>query len=188
MNESLKTVRLVLRAPNKGDLARLIELAGDYEVSKMLSVIPHPYSREDGEAWLKKVAEADPSEEMSFAIDDGGGLIGVITFRQLQDEPVIGYWLGHPYWGNGYMTEACHAALTWLFSATGCDSVYGEAMEENPASIAVMKRMGFREEGRAQCASAARGEALPALRLKLERFDFLTKTQTEAVAAREISV
>lgn len=180
MAETLKTARLILRAPCEADIDRLEELAGDYEVSKMLAVVPHPYERHHAIEWIQHVLSSNDRDEKAFAIDDGNGLIGVISFRQLQDTPRIGYWLGRPYWGNGYMSEAAHAALTWLFSNVDVDAVEAEAMLENPASIAVLRKFGFEETASGHCASQARGEQIPSLRLRLERNGFLTITQQAA--------
>lgn len=182
MAEILKTARLVLRAPDEGDIDRLVELAGDYEVSKMLAVVPHPYERRHAEEWIAHFNDLPQDEERSFAIDDGSGLIGVVSFRQLRENPRIGYWLGRPYWGMGYMSEAAHAALTWLFSTHDVDSVVAEAMQENLASIAILRKLGFADDGEGSCDSRARGAARPSLQLRLERNAFLTTTQ--AVAGR----
>ncbi|MBA5777049.1 GNAT family N-acetyltransferase [Stappia sp. F7233] len=180
MAEILKTARLVLRAPDEGDIDRLVELAGDYEVSKMLAVVPHPYERDHAEDWIAHCGEVAGDEERSFAIDDGNGLIGAVSFRRLRESPRIGYWLGRPYWGMGYMSEAAHAALTWLFSVHDVTSVVAEAMRDNPASIAVLRKLGFADDGEGSCDSRARGAALPSLQLRLQRNAFLTTTQAVA--------
>lgn len=168
----IETERLTLRAPHEGDLGRIVDLIGDYDVSSMLSRVPHPYTEADGRAWLARSAAPEKYGERVFAIDDGSGLIGAVSFRELQNTPVIGYWLGRPYWGRGYMSEAVCAALDWLFRTTDHDTVVGEAMNENPASLKVQEKMGFAVVGETACESLARGEARPATWMELKRTDF----------------
>lgn len=173
----IRTERLVLRAPCPEDLDRCAELLGDYEVAKMLSRVPYPYDLEQGRQYLarsvqrwKNVAEAD---ELGFHVDHEGKLIGGLGFKKLQETPEIGYWLGRPYWGKGYMSEALRAAVGWVFENTGHERLACEAMTENPASIKVMEKAGFRAVGEVGCASVSRGETLPAIRSELTRTDFL---------------
>lgn len=168
----IETGRLTLRPPNEGDLDRIVDLIGDYGVSSMLSRVPHPYTQADGRAWLARSAAPEIHGERVFAIDNGEGLVGAVSFRDLHKTPVIGYWLGRPYWGRGYMSEAVRAALGWLFGATDHDRVIGEAMNENPASLKVQEKMGFTIVGETACESRARGEARPATRMELKRTDF----------------
>lgn len=173
----LKTARLTLRAPNDGDLARIVALIGDYEVSKMLAHAPHPYTEAHGREWLGQTIGDGEAGELVFAIDDGSGLIGAVSFRDLQKTPVIGYWLGRSYWGRGYMSEAARAALDWLFRTTDHDTVIAEAMDDNPASLKVQEKLGFTVVGAGSCPSRARGESLPATKTELKRADFY-KTET----------
>lgn len=188
MTDILRTARLTLRAPDDSDIDRVVELAGDFEVSKMLAVVPHPYERRHAVEWLAHIRATDGKDEQAFAIDDGDGLIGAISFRKLRETPRIGYWLGRPFWGRGYMSEAAHAALTWLFSSFDTNVVEAEAMAENPASIAVLRKLGFEETASGSCASEARGGAMPSLILRLERNTFLTTTQeaTERETEKEL--
>ena len=173
----IRTERLVLRAPCPEDLDRCAELLGDYEVAKMLSRVPYPSDLEQGRQYLARsvqrwenVAEAD---ELGFHVDHEGKLIGGLGFKKLQETPEIGYWLGRPYWGKGFMSEALRAAVGWVFENTGHERLACEAMPENPASIKVMEKAGFRAVGEVGCASVSRGETLPAIRSELTRTDFL---------------
>jgi RimJ/RimL family protein N-acetyltransferase len=116
------------------------------------------------------VSQAD---ELGFHFDHDGELIGGLGFKKLQETPEIGYWLGRPYWGKGYMSEALKAAIGWLFENTSHARLACEAMTENPASLRVMEKMGFRQVGEVGCASVSRGDTLPAIRTEMTRTDFL---------------
>jgi RimJ/RimL family protein N-acetyltransferase len=174
---AVKTDRLILRAPGPADLESLVDLLGDYEVAKMLSRVPHPYDRDLGRQYLERSTarweNIDQADELGFHIDHDGELIGGLGFKKLQETPEIGYWLGRPYWGKGYMSEALKAAIGWLFENTGHARLACEAMTENPASLKVMEKMGFRQVGEVGCASVSRGDTLPAIRTEMTRTDFL---------------
>ena len=173
----LRSRRLVLRPPRPDDLARCAELLGDYEVAKMLSRVPYPYDLEQGRQYLERSATrwetVETADELGFHVDHEGELIGGLGFKKLQETPEIGYWLGRPYWGRGFMSEALPAAIAWVFDNTAHDRLACEAMRENPASIKVMEKAGFRPVGEVGCPSVSRGKTLPAIRSELTRTDFM---------------
>lgn len=173
----LKTERLILRAPRPEDLDRCAELLGDYEVAKMLSRVTYPYDLEQGRAYLALSAERwsnwQEAEELGFQIDCDDRMIGGVSFKKLRETPEIGYWLGRAYWGKGYMSEAVQAVVAWLFENTDHQLVACEAMTDNPASLGVARKLGFREVGEVGCASVSRGCTMPAIRTELTRTDFL---------------
>ncbi|MEP3430097.1 MAG: GNAT family N-acetyltransferase [Roseibium sp.] len=174
----IRSERLLLRAPALHDIQECAELLGDYEVAKMLSRVPYPYDLELGKAYLGRASENwnEPhlAEELVFHIDHDGQMFGGLSFKKLQETPEIGYWLGRPYWGKGFMSEAVSAAIGWLFQNTGHACVVSEAMTENPASLKVMEKLGFRVIGEVGCASVSRASTIPGIRTELSRVDYLT--------------
>ena len=135
--------RATLRAPRSADIARLVALAGDPEVARHLERLPHPYEEVHARTWLTDLERAR-GREVAFALDDGTGLIGVISFRTLDETPEIGYWLGLRYWGQGIMSEAARLALGRLFETTPASAVTARVSGSNPASLAVLTNTGFR--------------------------------------------
>ncbi|MBN9668704.1 GNAT family N-acetyltransferase [Roseibium aggregatum] len=174
---SVKTERLVLRAPRQEDLQACAALLGDYDVAKMLSRVPYPYDLDQGRVFLSDAvarwSDWKEADELNFHIDHEGRMIGGTSFRTLRETPKIGYWLGRPYWGKGLMSEAAGAALGWLFENTAHERVACEAMTENPGSLRVAEKLGFKRVGEVSCASLSRGASMPALRTELTREDFL---------------
>ena len=59
----------------------------------------------------------------------------------------LGYWVGVPYWGRGYATEAAEAVLAHAFGALGLHRVQATHLTRNPASCRVMEKLGMRVEG-----------------------------------------
>ncbi len=173
----IETARLVLRKPRLEDLDRCAELLGDYEVAKMLSRVTYPYDREEGRAYLQRSLlgwqDTGAAQSLSFHIDHENEMIGCCVLGELQETPKIGYWLGRPYWGAGFMSEAVGAAIDWFFQNTSHDRVTCEVMQENPASLKVAEKLGFLTVGATDCVSRSRGETVPAIKTALTRAVYL---------------
>ena len=108
----IETERLVLRPPAIEDTPAIAHLIGDFEVSKWLTVVPHPYTLADAEEFVHKIA--GPWDRV---ITHKGEVIGVVGIGDS-----LGYWLGRPFWGHGYMSEAAGALVGAWFthSRPGC--------------------------------------------------------------------
>jgi len=117
---------------------------------------------------------SDPAERLAFVIDPGDGAAGVFVLRELRRTADVGFWLGRPYWGRGYMTEAATAILSWLFETTDHDMVTAGAFADNPASIRVQEKLGFTVCGESRQMCRARGQELPHIDLVLTRDNFMT--------------
>ena len=104
----IATERLRLRKPRKADAVRLAQHANDFDVSRMTTGMPYPYGLDHAEGFLAQVSEQDPAREAVFVIEHPDhGAIGVMGFDGPSiDETELGYWLGRPYWGAGFATEA----------------------------------------------------------------------------------
>jgi ribosomal-protein-alanine N-acetyltransferase len=80
-----------------------------------------------------------------------GALLGAVNVNEIVRGPAqsafLGYWIGAPYARQGYMTEALRLALRHAFEAIGLHRVEANIMPANRASIALVKRAGFRREG-----------------------------------------
>ena len=68
-----------------------------------------------------------------------GELVGAITLHPnaRDDNAELGYWIGRPYWGRGYATEAAREVVRYAFEHLG----------SNPASGRVMQKIGMSYEG-----------------------------------------
>ena len=73
----------------------------------------------------------------------------------------LGYWIGKPYWGAGFATEACAAVVAHAFDAMA-SPIFGPGIsQDNPASQRVLDKLGFSPEGEEMRDCAARGEPVP---------------------------
>ena len=160
----LSTPRLILRPSRLEDATDVARLADDPGVARMTTSIPHPFPAGAAEAFLTRMAKADVAREALFALDTADdGFIGLLGFHPNDDEAVeIGYWLGRPYWGQGYMTEAVIAAMAWAGGEWSRRFVVAGHFADNPRSGEVLIKAGFLYTGRVvRRYSLARGEAAP---------------------------
>lgn len=147
----LRTARLLLRPLTLADAPRVRELAGDFEVASTTLNVPHPYPEGAAERWIAPLGLGWQSGESGvWAIVPRGqemaGTIG-LSFALPHLRAEMGYWVGRPYWGRGYATEAARALLELAFGTLGLERVMARHMTRNPASGAVLRKIGMRHEG-----------------------------------------
>ncbi len=162
----LKTKRLALRALTSADAPRVAELAGDWDIARMTARIPHPYGMHAAEDWMETIAD----DEFVRAIDLDGELIGLIGYSKTDDgSGEIGYWIGRPWWGRGYATEAGSALVRHCFRIARLPRLTCCHFVDNPASRRVIEKLGFKESGRCSAYSEARQCDVDTLRYEMKR-------------------
>ncbi len=145
----IKTPRLGLRRPRMDDLDRIVALLNDIQIARNLAVAPHPYRAEHALQWLPSKCEKTPPDNVSLVIEkEEHGVIGTVGLHPEDDGAEIGYWIGRPHWGQGLMTEAVSAFLSWLFGKTDIRHVISAYFSDNPASWRVQEKLGFTRSGR----------------------------------------
>jgi RimJ/RimL family protein N-acetyltransferase len=134
------------------DALAIAQLAGDERIASTTRRIPHPYTLEMARDWIAQLPTLRERQELvNFAITltNTGELIGstglLLNMADFQGE--LGYWIGVPYWNNGYATEAAQAAVRFAFDDLGLHRVFAFHMARNPASGRVMQKIGLRPEG-----------------------------------------
>jgi len=172
----LETERLLLRPPEASDIAAMVALANDYDVAKNLATMPHPYTEDDARSHLARAIDGRAKgSDFGFAITRRAdsafmGMTGV----HLRDNGFfeIGYWLGKPYWRQGYATEAARKLAGFAFHALKATKVTAGYFHDNPASAHVLEKVGFRPDGASQRDCLARGHTVYCLGMLLERENF----------------
>jgi Acetyltransferases, including N-acetylases of ribosomal proteins len=147
---SLTTARLLLRPFSLSDAPALQRLAGVREVSDNTLTIPHPYTLEDAIAWIAThQATFDSGAGLAFAITRKEALCGAIGLRIApeHERAELGYWIGVPYWGQGFCTEAAEAVVEYGFTVLNLHRIHAGHFPRNPASGRVMRKIGMRHEG-----------------------------------------
>jgi RimJ/RimL family protein N-acetyltransferase len=148
----LTTERLVLRPLTLADAADVQRLAGEREVAETTATIPHPYPDGAAEAWIgTHVDRYARGQSVTFGIEraEDGVLVGAIglEINTEMQRAELGYWIGKPYWNQGYCTEAALAVVRFAFDVLGLRRVFAQHYGRNPASGRVMDKVGLRHEG-----------------------------------------
>ena len=148
----LETPRLRLRAFQAADAADVVRLAGDKEIAATTRMIPHPYELPLAVAWLESLPEAHRRGELeNFAISlkTTGELMGSIglVINAGDRHAELGYWIGKPYWDNGYATEAARVIIDHVFGDLQLHRLFAHHFSRNAASGRVMQKLGMKCEG-----------------------------------------
>jgi len=161
----LETERLTLRPLRRSDAAEFTRLAGDWAVASMTSDIPYPFAETQAKGWLTPIRG-----EVRFAIEREGQLIGGVGFyRRPAGTAELGFWLGRPWWGRGYATEAAQAVVQHGFKVHRLPALTSAHFVDNPASGRVLAKLGFVPAGRGWIGCAARGHDVEVLTFRLDR-------------------
>jgi len=107
-------------------------------------------------------AHQGPDFHLAVERAEDGALLGWIAVRRNEGDPrraSIGYWIGEPYFGQGYTREAARALLAHVWTALDVDVVEGVAQQPNNASIAVLRGLGMRRVGQRMEYAPARGSS-----------------------------
>lgn len=148
MHMILKTERLLLRPWTKADEERLYELASEQHVGPPCGWEPHK-SIAESRAVLRDILMNDFT--YALVIRETKELIGNISlmpysesrFAQNERQAEIGFWLGFPYWKQGYMTEACQHMVVYAFEQQGLEKIWCAHEANNLASKRVQEKCGF---------------------------------------------
>ncbi|MEO6749981.1 MAG: GNAT family N-acetyltransferase [Casimicrobiaceae bacterium] len=125
-------------------------LAGDAAVSAMTATIPHPYPPGAARAWIATHPRVRARGDFVYGIvREGGALVGTLGVR-IAPNPHgnIGYWIGRPYWGNGYATAAARAGIGCLFTHTELGWLMAAHLADNHRSASVLAKCGMHEVAR----------------------------------------
>ncbi|MFV2002942.1 MAG: GNAT family N-acetyltransferase [Paracoccaceae bacterium] len=160
----IRTARLALRPLVLADAGAIARLIGALEVSRWLSVVPHPYSVGDAQSFIR-----DFAANWRFGIEIDGAIGGVISI-----EKQLGYWLGRKYWAQGYMSEAAQAVVNAWFLQNERTLGAGYFVE-NARSGAILRKIGFSADKIITRHSLARGCDVQCQQMTLRRADWLAR-------------
>lgn len=184
----LETHRLVLRMPCIEDVNAIAELANNRKIAEMTATLPFPYTVEDARAFVSQAAFTTDSAIFSLLLKRGEelSLVGMCgyTSRAYSPDPVIGYWLGEPYWGQGLATEALNAVIDYAFNATPLEALASSTRVVNSGARRVLEKCGFEWQGVGLWQVKALGASLPVDRMRLERKVWLARQAERAAEAK----
>ena len=144
----LHTERLILRPWTEDDAEDLFEYAKDPDVGPIAGWPPH----KDVEESLDVIKNVLAVEECYAICEKGSNCaIGAISLKlngntdmtERDDECELGYWLGKPYWGRGYMPEAAIEILRHGFEDLKMTTIWCGYYDGNFKSKRVQEKVGF---------------------------------------------
>ena len=144
---TLTTARLHLDQPTPADRDLIVEYCRDPLFERFMT-LPWPYEPRNADFFIDELVPRGwvTDVEFTWALREewGGPLLGVVGYRETTRD--IGYWLGRPHRGQGFMTEAVIAATDWLFGRSR-EPIAWECVVGNVASVSVARKAGFRYTG-----------------------------------------
>lgn len=139
--------RLILRQLHVDDAPALFDVLSDSDVMQFWSSGPHANVEETRKyaAW-----NADTSAGhicWAITVDEMAALGWVILLPHRTNSFELGYILGRSHWRNGYVYEAATLALNFAFENLNARRVMADTDPDNVASIRMLEKLGFRQEG-----------------------------------------
>lgn len=147
-NVIFETERLLVRQYIfETDADNFFALNGDEEVMRYIRAVK---SREECDEFLKQNIESyktNPSMGRWAVYEkESGDFVGSFAFIPVErtENSQIGYALLKRYWGNGFATELTKQGISYVFSNTELEEIYGITQFENEVSKKVLLKSGFR--------------------------------------------
>lgn len=150
--QTITTDRLTLRLFTIADAPKVTELCTHEAIYAGTLNLPKNYTIESAQGWIphhQPNFEQDKAYELAITHKLTGELLGAIALSNnvTLKKGEIAYWVGYPYWGNGYATEALQAIIDFAFQIKDYHRVFGRYFTTNPASGKVMEKVGMSYEG-----------------------------------------
>jgi len=152
MRDIIETDRLVLRQTKGRDAPAFSSLVSDFDIARMTGSIAYPYPILSAEFKIMTFHAAKRrglAHPYAITLKGDDALIGVTDLFKRGVETLweIGYWIGRPYWGQGFMTEACSALLAEADMTLGPENRVAGVFTDNPGSARVLEKLGFERVG-----------------------------------------
>jgi RimJ/RimL family protein N-acetyltransferase len=148
MSVILQTERLQLRPYTEADVKELVPLIGTREVAATTLRIPYPYREQDAREFIA-AALAPGKIWLAMTLGSDGQQIGGIGLRvdEQHQHAELGYWIGVPYWGQGYATEAGREMVRYGFEELKLHRIFASHFKHNSKSGNILRKLGMKYEG-----------------------------------------
>jgi RimJ/RimL family protein N-acetyltransferase len=140
----IRTENLLLRPGWVDDAPALTDAFAREDVVMTLAKAPWPYQLDDAVAYLTRDRSAHEADLLIFLRNPGiPRLIGGVGIADRDGESELGYWIVPSHWGRGYATEAARAVVAAARDSLRIDRLVSGHFTDNPASGAVLRKLGF---------------------------------------------
>jgi len=161
-----------MRAPHEDDIDALAHLANNANIATMVARMPHPYTVADAADFVRRT-RAGAIGKCVYAITkaDNGAFLGCCGIEPHEDGRTVelGYWLGEPFWNQGYATEAAHTLVDMVFRTRDIEQIDARCRVMNIPSRRVIQKCGFQFQATGMVQSLAVGGMVPVEWYRLDR-------------------
>lgn len=148
----IETERLIIRELTEGDIPALFAIFSHPEVMRYWASPPWTSLSQAEERLARAQAGYRSEEDFQWGIERKAdaallGTCSLFSFNRPSRRCEIGYALGRPYWGQGYMGEALRALVDYAFTALDLNRLEADIDPRNDGSAKTLERLGFQKEG-----------------------------------------
>jgi RimJ/RimL family protein N-acetyltransferase len=159
----LKRSIFSLREWQTDDVRSLQEQANNKNISGYLfDSFPFPYTTDDARKFISRHQNQNPLTTFAIIVDNN--VAGGIEFKPGNDiyskRAFLGYWLGQAFWGRGIMTEAVKLITAYAFENFDFIRIQATVNGNNPSSMRVLEKAGFKKEGVMKNAIVKHGQVM----------------------------
>ena len=150
---SLRTERLRLRPFVAEDADAIHQLAGVRELADTAISIPHPFSLAAAKSWIAGLPHffrTGTGVQFALALKSSTELIGSVALEAIDSQNAhaeLTFWVGAPWRGVGYATEAAGETIRFGFSQLSLNCIYAHHLARDPESGHVLRKLGMKQEG-----------------------------------------
>lgn len=161
---------IILKSLTTVSAVEIQRLADNYAVSRNLrDSFPHPYTLDDAQYFKDLVSTGDLGHVFALFAEDTFVGVGSMILHEGAESGEIGYWLGEPFWGKGYATQAAEQLVAYAFQTLALKQVYAYVFAFNKASKRVLEKVGFQEESLLTQSALKEGTLHDEYRLHIQR-------------------
>lgn len=180
----LFTERLLLRPPEPGDSAVIATLAANADPAAGSTQV----DLADARAWIARARLTANACTVAIAERKTGHYAGAAGMAPMSDYPdrfEVGLWIGEPFAGRGYATEAAHRLIDHVFTEGLAERLWCVVRVTNNRARQVIEKCGFQSRENGMARSVALRGTIPVERFVLERRTWLGLKNWGALAGGE---
>ena len=150
---ALQTSRLRLRPFVADDAPAVSRLAGERRIADEAISIPHPYSLNSAKTWIASLPHLfrnGSAVHFAATLLDSRELIGSIALRDIDEDnrqAELVLWIGIPWWGQGYATEAALTVVDFGFEKLSLHRIFAKHLTRHLPPQRVFTKIGMKQEG-----------------------------------------
>ncbi|WP_017415868.1 GNAT family N-acetyltransferase [Clostridium tunisiense] len=174
----INTERLNLREIKQEDRESIYKILSDFEVIRYdtFELFTNIKQAEDMINWFNEAFKQKQAIFWGISLKNSPEIIGFckceIEIPKVRAD--FGYDLNTKYWSKGIITEALSAIMNFTFNELDVNRIEATVSTENIASIKVLKKLGFTQEGILRERSYWRGSYYDMIMLSILKSEYLS--------------